>query len=55
VKATLWRHRPEWFKQQLATLEVPLLYSSELYELHAELRQVLERLQALQQRQSKLG
>jgi hypothetical protein len=40
---------------QLAKVEVPLSYSNELYQLHVHLRYVIERLQALQQRQHQLG
>ena len=47
--------RLEQLEEQLAKVEVPLSYSNELYELHVHLRYVIERLQALQQRRSKLG
>jgi hypothetical protein len=47
--------RLEQLEAQLAKVEVPLSYSNELYELHVHLRYVIERLQALQQRQSTLG
>jgi uncharacterized protein len=47
--------RLEQLEAQLAKVEVPLSYSNELYELHVHLRYVIERLQALQQRPSKLG
>jgi TRAP-type uncharacterized transport system substrate-binding protein len=42
----------EKLEEQLARVEVPLAYSNELYQLHLHLRYVIERLQALQQRQS---
>ena len=47
--------RLEKLQDQLAKVEVPLSYSNELYQLHVHLRYVIERLQALQQRRSKLG
>ncbi len=42
----------EQLEDRLAKIEVPLSYSSELYQLHLHLRYVIQRLQALQQRQS---
>ena len=42
-------------EDELARIEVPLSYSSELYQLHMHLRYMIERLQALQQRQPRLG
>ena len=47
--------RLEQLEVQLAKVEVPLSYSNELYQLHVHLRYVIERLQALQQRQHQLG
>ena len=47
--------RLEQLQQQLVKVEVPLSYSSELYELHVHLRYVIERLQTLQQRRDQLG
>ena len=47
--------RLEQLEVQLAKVEVPLSYSNELYQLHVHLRYVIERLQALQQRQRQLG
>ena len=44
--------RLERLEDRLAKVEVPLSYSSELYQLHLHLRYVIERLQALQQRQA---
>ena len=41
----------EQMQDQLAKVEVPLSYSSELYQLHVHLRYVIERLQNLQKRQ----
>ncbi|GIZ10991.1 TAXI family TRAP transporter solute-binding subunit [Pseudomonas sp. NCCP-436] len=42
--------RLEQLEDELATVEVPLSYTHELYELHMHLRYVIERLRALQQR-----
>lgn len=42
--------RLEQLEERLAKVEVPLSYSSELYQLHLHLRYVIERLQALQRR-----
>lgn len=47
--------RLEHLEDELARIEVPLSYSSELYQLHMHLRYMIERLQALQQRQGQLG
>ena len=47
--------RLERLEDELARVEVPLSYSSELYQLHMHLRYMIERLQALQQRQRQLG
>ena len=41
----------ENLEDELAKVDVPLSYSSELYELHVHLRYVIERLRTLQQRQ----
>ena len=41
----------EKLEDELAKVDVPLSYSSELYELHVHLRYVIERLRTLQQRQ----
>ena len=43
--------RLENLEDELAKVDVPLSYSSELYELHVHLRYVIERLRTLQQRQ----
>ena len=43
----------EGLEDELSKVDVPLSYSSELYELHVHLRYVIERLKALQQRQVK--
>ncbi|MFZ3152319.1 TAXI family TRAP transporter solute-binding subunit [Pseudomonas sp.] len=43
--------RLERLEDELARVEVPLSYSSELYQLHMHLRYMIERLHALQQRQ----
>ena len=40
----------ERLEDELARVEVPLSYSSELYQLHMHLRYMIERLHALQQR-----
>lgn len=45
----------EGLEDELAKVDVPLSYSSELYELHVHLRYVIERLKALQQRQGQQG
>lgn len=42
--------RLEQLEDQLGRVEVPLSYSSELYELHVHLRYMIERLQAYQRR-----
>ncbi|MBB1517687.1 TAXI family TRAP transporter solute-binding subunit [Aquipseudomonas guryensis] len=42
--------RLEKLEDDLARVEVPLSYSSELYELHMHLRYMIERLQAVQRR-----
>ncbi len=42
--------RLEQMEDQLGRVEVPLSYSSELYELHVHLRYMIERLQAYQRR-----
>ncbi|PJE43028.1 MAG: C4-dicarboxylate ABC transporter substrate-binding protein [Pseudomonas sp.] len=42
--------RLERLEDELARIEVPLSYSSELYQLHMHLRYMIERLNALQQR-----
>ncbi|VXB34552.1 C4-dicarboxylate ABC transporter substrate-binding protein [Pseudomonas sp. 8AS] len=42
--------RLEKLEDELARVEVPLSYSSELYELHMHLRYMIERLQAVQRR-----
>ncbi|MGB4073417.1 TAXI family TRAP transporter solute-binding subunit [Pseudomonas sp.] len=42
--------RLERLEDELARVEVPLSYSSELYQLHMHLRYMIERLHALQQR-----
>lgn len=42
--------RLERLEDELARIEVPLSYSSELYQLHMHLRYMIERLHALQQR-----
>ncbi|MCY1356091.1 TRAP transporter solute receptor, TAXI family [compost metagenome] len=42
--------RLEHLEDELARVEVPLSYSSELYELHMHLRYMIERLQAYQRR-----
>ncbi|MGL4317161.1 MAG: TAXI family TRAP transporter solute-binding subunit [Pseudomonas sp.] len=42
--------RLEKLEDELARVEVPLSYSSELYELHMHLRYMIERLQAYQRR-----
>ena len=44
--------RLEKLEDELARVEVPLSYSSELYELHMHLRYMIERLHAVQRRQS---
>lgn len=44
--------RLEKLEDELARVEVPLSYSSELYELHMHLRYMIERLQAVQRRQA---
>ncbi|MEX6501295.1 TAXI family TRAP transporter solute-binding subunit [Pseudomonas zhanjiangensis] len=44
--------RLEQLQDELAKVEVPLSYSSELYELHVHLRYVIERLQTLQRRRA---
>jgi len=44
----------EGLEDELAKVDVPLSYSSELYELHVHLRYVIERLKALQKRQGQL-
>lgn len=44
--------RLEKLEDELARVEVPLSYSSELYELHMHLRYMIERLRAYQQRAS---
>ncbi|MBM7060004.1 PhnD/SsuA/transferrin family substrate-binding protein [Pseudomonas sp. UL073] len=43
-------NRLEQLEDELARVEVPLSYSSELYELHMHLRYMIERLQAYQRR-----
>jgi TRAP-type uncharacterized transport system substrate-binding protein len=43
--------RLERLEDELARVEVPLSYSSELYQLHMHLRYMIERLNALKQRQ----
>ncbi|HSC84870.1 MAG TPA: TAXI family TRAP transporter solute-binding subunit [Pseudomonas sp.] len=43
-------NRLEKLEDELARVEVPLSYSSELYELHMHLRYMIERLQAYQRR-----
>lgn len=43
--------RLERLEDELARVEVPLSYSSELYQLHMHLRYMIERLHALKQRQ----
>lgn len=45
----------ESLEDELAKVDVPLSYSSELYELHVHLRYVIERLRALQQRQGQVA
>jgi hypothetical protein len=40
----------ERLEGELARVEVPLSYSSELYELHMHLRYMIERMHALQRR-----
>jgi hypothetical protein len=42
--------RLERLEGELARVEVPLSYSSELYELHMHLRYMIERMHALQRR-----
>ena len=44
--------RLEKLEDELARVEVPLSYSSELYELHMHLRYMIERLHAVQRRQA---
>ncbi|MBD9425208.1 PhnD/SsuA/transferrin family substrate-binding protein [Pseudomonas sp. PDM15] len=44
--------RLEKLEDELARVEVPLSYSSELYELHMHLRYMIERLHAVQHRQA---
>ena len=44
--------RLEHLEDELATVEVPLSYSHELYELHMHLRYMIERLHAVQRRQA---
>jgi TRAP-type uncharacterized transport system substrate-binding protein len=44
--------RLEKLEDELARVEVPLSYSSELYELHMHLRYMIERLRAVQRRQA---
>ncbi len=44
-------NRLERLEDELARVEVPLSYSSELYQLHMHLRYMIERLHALKQRQ----
>lgn len=44
--------RLEQMEDELAEVQVPLSYSNELYQLHVHVRYVIERLQALQQRQA---
>ena len=44
--------RLERLEDELARVEVPLSYSSELYELHMHLRYMIERLHAVQRRQA---
>ncbi|SDT93255.1 TRAP-type uncharacterized transport system, substrate-binding protein [Pseudomonas pohangensis] len=47
--------RLEGLEDELAKVDVPLSYSSELYELHVHLRYVIERLKALQQKQRQVA
>jgi len=47
--------RLEKLEDELARVEVPLSYSNELYQLHMHLRYMIERLQALKQRQLSTG
>ena len=44
--------RLEHLEDELAQVQVPLSYSNELYQLHVHLRYVIERLRALQRRQT---
>ncbi|MES2818341.1 MAG: TAXI family TRAP transporter solute-binding subunit [Pseudomonadota bacterium] len=46
--------RLEHLEDELARIEVPLSYSSELYELHVHLRYVIERLQTLKDRRANM-
>lgn len=45
--------RLEQLEDELATVEVPLSYSNQLYELHMHLRYVIERLRTLQARRGR--